>query len=419
MTLSVLGINHKTASVTFREQMAFNPERIAHAYAAAQQASLQNIIILSTCNRTEVYSHQCSAADVLAWLSQFVGLPSAEIQAHAYTHSHDDALTHMIRVASGLDSMILGEPQILGQLKQACAMATEQGQLSKKFTWIIEQVFSATKKVRAESKLGEQAVSLAYAAAKLSGQIFDDLTKNTLMLVAVGEMNQLVAKHVCRQGIGKVILSNRSEARARAFAQVLKTQYAVPVSVIAFDEIATQLHKADVLCSCTASLQPIIPFAWAKNAIKQRRYKPMLMIDLAIPRDIDSKVAQLDDIYHYTVDDLQHVLDENIAKRRTASVRAEVLVSQQVSEINTKQRLKDLGYFMADYKQKVASTADEVYAKAKNQLAQGEPPEAVMQQLTHQLTAKLSHAQFSLLREAASLKDRQTLDFIVEKLSEK
>lgn len=418
MSLSVLGINHKTADVSFREKLAFNPERLTQAYESLNQRghSDQNLIILSTCNRTEIYFYAIELDDVLQWLSSFLSIKSSIISDHAYHHQSEEAIAHMIRVASGLDSMILGEPQILGQFKDAITNANKHQQLNKKFVWLLEQIIASTKNVRHESKVGEQAVSLAFAVSKLALQIFENLHKKTLLLVAIGEMNQLVAKNLSKHGIEKIIIANRTQAKAHEFAATLTEQYNVDVEVIAFAELEHSLHLSDVVCSCTASMDYVIHYKWVKKAIKQRKYKPILMIDLAVPRDIDTKVSSIDDVYDYSVDDLQQVVTENIEKRKSSALHAQVLVSQEVANIKTKQRLNDVGYLLAQYQKHMQSMAAKLCEKAEQKIDQGESPKEVMQLLTKQLTSKLTHTQFHLLKEAASLKDSQVLDFMVEKL---
>lgn len=418
MSLTALGINHKTAPIAFREQLAFNPERLASALTHARNQGIDNLVILSTCNRTEFFANNHTAERIMAWLGDFLQTDISYFQTHFY-HSHaNDALTHMIRVASGLDSMILGEPQILGQVKQSVQVATQHGALNKKFLWLFEQIFAATKKIRTDSKLGEQAVSIGFAVAKLASQIFDDLQSNTLLLVAAGEMNALVAKHLCEQGLGKLIICNRSHARAATLKQNIAQNYPLPIEVIGFDQLANHLPMADMVSSCTASMQTVVSYKWVKKAIKARRYKPMLLVDLAVPRDIDEKVAKLDDVFLYAVDDLQHVLEQNLAQRKNAAVNAEVMVSQQVSLINANTKIKDLSHHMANYQAFTHDTSTQLKQKAHAQLANGVDASDVVNELAHQLTAKLTHAQFKLLRQAASQDNPAILNFVLDIMSE-
>lgn len=418
MSLIALGINHKTASVTLREKFAFDAARLSQAFSdAAQRYQLHNLVILSTCNRTEIYALAQSSDTLVSWLSEFCHIEPARLTQHHYIHTGNDALTHMIRVASGLDSMILGEPQILGQLKQALTSANAHDMVNKQFNWLFEHIFAATKKVRSESKVGEQAVSLGFAVAKLASQIFDDIHDNTLLLVAAGEMNQLVARHLCRSGVTHVIICNRSPERAHTLAEQLHRDFNVVTETAGLDELDRLLERSDIVSSCTGSLDVLITHKMVKRANKKRRYKPMLMVDLAVPRDIDDAVAKIDNVYHYAIDDLQHVIDGNLEQRREASVHAEVMISQLVININTRQKVKEVGKEIADFRERMRQISTNMNAKAQAQLANGKPAEAIIDELTHQLTAKLTHGQFKLLREAAN-QDAHILSFILTTLQD-
>lgn len=417
MSFTVLGINHKTASVTLRERLAFDAQRYAHASQdICQKTPLHNLVVLSTCNRTEFYTLSDSTDTLLAWLAQYSGIAPEQLSKHTYSYISTEALTHIIRVASGLDSMILGEPQIFGQFKSAINMAQSAGMVNKKLAWLFDQVITATKKVRSETRIGEQAVSLGFAVSQLAKQIFDDLQKNTLVLVAAGEMNQLVARHVCQSGIGKVIICNRSADRAEALAKQLTTDFSVHCDVVALNELATVLPQGDIVCSSTGSLETIIERKVVKRSIKQRRYAPMLMVDLAVPRDIDPRVSKLESVYHYAIDDLQDVIDENKQQRRDASVNAEVMISQVVVDIQTRQRVKEASREIGLYKTLTQQISQDAQTQALQKLTQGKPAEQVIQELAYQLTAKLTHGQFRLLREAASLSDSEAMNLVLSNL---
>lgn len=414
MSFIALGINHKTASVALREQLAFDADRCLQAFHdASVTSSLNNLIILSTCNRTEVYGLADTVASLSHWLMNFCCLAEDELQPHIYTYTDSEALTHVIRVASGLDSMILGEPQIFGQLKSAVSFSQSHDMVNKQLSWLFEQVMIATKKIRSETRVGEQVVSLGYAVSKLAKQIFDDLQQNTLVLVASGEMNQLVARHMCQAGIGKVVVCNRSADSANALAKQLNHDFSVETEVVAFTELADVLAQGDIVSSSTGSLQTVIGYDMVKGAVKQRRYEPMLLVDLAVPRDIDSRVESLDSIYHYAIDDLQHVIEGNKQQRREASVNAEVMISQLVVDIQSRQRVKEASRDIAAYQAHTQDMSQLAAEKALQQLAQGKPADQVIQDMAYQLTAKLTHGQFRLLRDAASLSDRETMRFVL------
>ena len=246
-----------------------------------------------------------------------------------------------MRVASGLDSLMLGEPQILGQVKSALNLSKEAHTISPSLNRIFEYAFYAAKRVRTETAVGSHAVSMGYAVAQLALQVFSHPEQLTVMVVAAGEMNSLVAKHLAEMGVAKIIICNRSRERAENLSQEIAQQ--VDVEIIEFNQLADHLHRADVVSSCTGSLHQVIHYKDVRAALKKRRYKQMLMVDLAVPRDIDPKVESLDGVYLYGVDDLQSVIDENLAQRRQAAVEAEVMVNQLATQLVTQQKIQQAG----------------------------------------------------------------------------
>ena len=327
MSFFALGVNHQTASVELREQIAFNPERLKTLLAEQSQcAHLNDMVVVSTCNRTEVYAMADNADMVLDWLAQTNGVDVKQLANHVYRYENTEAVSHLMRVASGLDSLMLGEPQILGQVKTALSLAKDVDTVSQDLNKIFEYAFYAAKRVRSETAVGSHAVSMGYAVAQLALQVFSKPEKLTVMVVAAGEMNSLVAKHLAEMGVAKILICNRGQERAEALAQEIS--HRVSVEIIPFDELANNLHRADVICSCTGSLHQVIAFTDVKVALKKRRYQQMLMVDLAVPRDIDPKVDSLDGVYLYGVDDLQSVIDDNLAQRRQAAVEAEIMVNR-------------------------------------------------------------------------------------------
>lgn len=328
MQLLVLGLNHKTAPVAMRERLAFGSD--TPTALQSLQSLAEGAVILSTCNRTELYilakPNQALgelSEQLLSWIADFKGLNANEIRHHLYIYENNLALTHWVRVASGLDSMILGEPQILGQIKQAVHQAQNLGNINSQLSFIIQQVFATAKQVRSETKVGSQAVSLGFASAKLVTQIFNKPQNNTLLVVASGEMNRLVATHLAGLGVKKVIICNRTPQRAEALANELRTPERT-VEIIGLDHLADVLAQADITTSCSGSLHTLIDKNMVKTALKIRRHQPMLMIDLAVPRDIEPSVGDLDDVYLYSIDDLQHVIAGNLEQRRQAHGRGRI-----------------------------------------------------------------------------------------------
>ena len=459
MRLVVIGVNHKTAPVALRERLALVGDDVNIALEQLQVFN-DGSVIVSTCNRTEIYalvpqnsiaqnltpqsastqnlsssvvdssntltnSINLSAAVISAhilriktWLADFKQLSLSEIDPYLYVHRDTHALTHWLRVASGLDSMILGEPQILGQIKRAVHLAQDQKTLSNQLGWIVEQVFAAAKRVRNETQVGAQAVSLSYAAAKLVTQIFDDLPSRTLLVVAAGEMNRLVATHIAGLGVGRVIICNRNPERAEALAAELRQPNRI-IDVRPLHELGQVLAEADIVSSCSGSMDILIDKTMTLRALKSRRYQPMLMIDLAVPRDIDSTVSRIDDVYLYSVDDLQHVIAGNIEQRRQAAVDAELLVSQLVVEMDRRFQVRQVGKDIQQYR---ARTHDQVEKLLHESIAKlqrdNADPEDIITELSRRLTQTLSHAPSKLMRKAAREGDNELLDFVVSGLQD-
>ncbi|WP_151791564.1 glutamyl-tRNA reductase [Acinetobacter soli] len=400
MSFFALGVNHQTASVELREQVAFNAERLRDLLTQQHRhADLNDMVVVSTCNRTEVYAMTEHADLILNWLAETNGIEIKQLLHHVYRYQDAQAVTHLMRVASGLDSLMLGEPQILGQVKSALALSKDAQTVSSDLNRIFEYAFYAAKRVRSETAVGSHAVSMGYAVAQLALQVFSQPEKLTVMMVAAGEMNTLVAKHLAEMGVAKVIICNRSQARAEQLSQEIAHQ--VEVEIIAFDQLADNLHRADVVSSCTGSLHQVIFYQDIKAALKKRRYNQMLLVDLAVPRDIDPKVETLDGVYLYGVDDLQSVIDENLAQRRQAAVEAEVMVSQLSSQLLTQQKILQAGSTIHAYRAHSEQQQQLELGKALADLQKGQAPEEVMTQLAHRLTKKLMHPTSILLREAA------------------
>ena len=445
MRLVVIGVNHKTAPVALRERLALVGDDVNIALKQLE-AFTDGSVIVSTCNRTEIYAlvpqlaepqdvpsmsangavgAQTSSAaisahilKIKAWLADFKQLSLSEIDPYLYVHRDTHALTHWLRVAAGLDSMILGEPQILGQIKRSVQLAQEQKALSNQLGWIIDQVFAAAKRVRNETQVGAQAVSLSYAAAKLVTQIFDDLPSRTLLVVAAGEMNRLVATHIAGLGVGRVIICNRNPERAEALAVELRRAGHL-VEVRPLQELPQVLAEADIVSSCSGSMDVLIDKTMTLRALKHRRYQPMLMIDLAVPRDIDSTISRIDDVYLYSVDDLQHVIAGNIEQRRQAAVDAELLVSQLVVEMDRSFQVRQVGKDIQQYRERTHDQVDKLLHESIAKLQQDNAsPEDIIIELSRRLTQTLTHAPSKLMRKAAREGDSELLDFVVSGLQE-
>lgn len=432
MKLAVIGVNHKTAPVSLREKLSFGAD-LPEAYDSLKElADFGGAVIVSTCNRSEIYIGFDDVSDteeevspqsqsVRAWLADFKRLALPEILPFLYVYEDTKAVNHWLRVASGLDSMILGEPQILGQIRQSVAFSQDVQAMGSRFYWLTQQIFASARSVRRDSKLGEQAVTLGFATAKLVTQIFDKPSETTLLIVASGEMNRLVAHNVASLGMKRIIIANRTIERAKTLQDELMEMAknagrTVSVECVGLDSLAEVLTEADVVSSCSGSMNTLIDVAMVKHAQKVRRHRPLLMVDLAVPRDIEPEVARLDDVYLYSVDDLQHVIAGNIEERKQAAVEAELMVSQFTTRIENQMQLINARRFISDYRHEAYAHKERLLAHAKDRLAQGADAQTVLDEFAHALTQTLTHPPSRLIRTIATDTDTQILDMVVDGL---
>jgi len=398
MTLLALGLNHKTAPIEIRERITFGPDIIAGALRSlSARPGIRECSILSTCNRTEIYAATLSAGDdtIRDWLSEFHGVEAERLEPYLYLHIDRDAVTHLLRVASGLDSMVLGEPQILGQVKGACQTAGSCHTTGKLLGRLFQHTFSVAKQVRTDTAIGNSPVSVAFAAVSLARQIFSNLTNQTALLIGAGETIELAARHLHQHGIGRIIVANRTVARAHGVAAQFEG-YA-----IALTEIADHLPEADIVLSSTASPLPVLGKGAVERALKKRKHRPIFMVDIAVPRDIEPEVAELNDIYLYTVDDLQEVVDDGMRSRQEAAEQADEIIDFHTAEFMAWLRSLDSVNLIQDYRKGAEQVRDEVLERALRQLEAGKPPDEVLNFLAHSLTNKLLHIPSSRLRQAA------------------
>lgn len=398
MTLLAFGINHTTASLSVRERMAFAPEAVESSLkSAVEQAGLAEVAILSTCNRTEIYAKSESELDKLTeWLLAHTNIKADELAHCYYCYEGDEAVRHMMKVAGGLDSLVLGEPQILGQMKSAYAVACEAGTIGGELHTTFQQVFSIAKRVRTETAIGENPVSVAYAAVSLAQQIFSDLKQDTALLIGAGETIELVARHLAQHGIHRIIVANRTLDRAQRLAREFNGE------AILLADIPEHLHRADIVISSTASQLPLLGKGAVESALKKRKHKPMFMLDIAVPRDIEAQVSELDDVYLYTVDDLHAVIDENKKSRVAAADKAEEIIAEGVELYRRQQRSLNALTTIKAYRKKAESLRDIELQKALSALETGGNPEQVLQQLARNLTNKLIHSPTTHLKEASA-----------------
>lgn len=399
MTLLAVGINYNTAPVAVRERLAFPAEILEPTLKTLSNVQpITEAAILSTCNRTEFYCHTESEdqSALIDWIAETKIIQPAEFTPYLYSYKDSQSIRHMFRVACGLDSMILGEPQILGQMKTAYHAASQAGTLGKNLSKLFQHTFSAAKKVRTDTAIGSSPVSVAFAAVQLAQQIFDKLSEQTALLIGAGETIELTARHLYQHGIGRIIIANRTFDKAHALAMQFNG-YA-----IALHEIPNHLAEADIVVSSTASQLPILGKGRVESAIKKRKHKPMFMVDLAVPRDIEAEVEQLRDVYLYTVDDLQNTVNQNMDSRRRAAEQAEEIIDTQVEHFLSWLRSQGAQETIRDYRVQAELTRDEVLQKALSQLSSGASAEDVLQRLAHTLTNKLIHTPCAQLRDAGA-----------------
>jgi glutamyl-tRNA reductase len=407
MTLVAIGINHKTASIGLREKVAFGPDILTDALKSlANQTRTGEAVIVSTCNRTELYTNQVEAERLIKWLSGFHNLDESELRQCVYMHTDQSAVRHLMRVSAGLDSLVLGEPQILGQIKQAFADAKQVGTIAHTLDRLFQHTFKVAKQIRTETEIGSAAVSVAFAAVNLARHIFDDLSSSKVLLVGAGETIELVARHLKEQSVSKMVVANRTLARAEGMAQEFGA------SAVTLPQIPEHLAEADIVISSTASPLPILGKGMVENALKVRRQQPMLLVDIAVPRDIEAEVAELDNAYLYTVDDLQGIVQKNMASRLEAAEQAELIANEQSGEFMAWLRSLDSVATIRAYRDQSDVVKAEAIQKAADKLAQGAEPQAVMQELANQLTNKLIHSPTQALSKAARSGDLDSLELL-------
>ena len=406
MTLITLGINHKTAPIEVREKVAFSPVEIPEALQdLASLREMREVALLSTCNRMELYVNTTSEnVDFLFdWLVDHKSLSREHIEQCHYVYQGEQAVAHMMKVACGLDSMILGEPQILGQLKEAFSIARSAGTVATQLDKWFQQSFAAAKQVRTETDIGASAVSVAYAAVSLAKRLFGELDNMTTLYIGAGETIELVARHFNEIADLEMIVANRTRERAEELAG----QY--NATSIALTEIPAHLHKADIVISSTASPLPILGKGLVEKAIETRKHKPIFMIDLAVPRDIEVEVDELPDIYLYDVDDLQDVIKENIRVRERAAEEAKNIISEQSNRFMQWRRSLDAVSTIKVFRDKYQRISEQELERSLAKLEQGEEPADIIKELSHRLTNKFLHEPTRQLTEASSTGNKESI----------
>jgi len=406
MTLFALGLNHTTAPVEIREKVAFNGEMLPEALSELKkQQGIEEVAILSTCNRTEIY---CSLDEVeqqplLDWFSRFHHLKLQDLRPFLYTYPDANAVKHVLRVASGLDSMVLGEPQVLGQLKSAYKTAVNAGSVGQLLGRLFQHSFRVAKEVRSNTEIGNHPVSIAFAAVRLGQQIFGNLNDRTALLIGAGETIELAARHLHDKGLHRMIIANRTLERSQHLASEFSA-YAIGI-----EDIPNHLDEADIIISSTGSQTPIISKDMIEQAIKIRKHRPIYIVDIAVPRDIDPTAGDLDDVYLYTVDDLQGVIAENIRNREQAAKQAEEIIDTQVVHFMDWMHSLDTVSTIRAIREQARQQQEEVLNNALNRLRLGEDPEQVTREMARTLSNKIIHLPSVQLRNTGEDEKQELL----------
>ena len=394
MALFTLGINHRTAPLSVREQVAFHAEELRRALGdLAGRARAHEVAILSTCNRTELYCQAESPQVIGQWLSEYRRVPHGDIEPYLYVHPEREAVRHAFRVASGLDSMVLGEPQILGQMKEAIRIAREEGTLGATLNKLFQNSFAVAKDVRSTTAIGANIVSMAAAAVRLAGRIFERITDQRVLFIGAGEMIELCATHFAAQQPRQIVVANRTVDRGRVLAERFGA------TAIRLEDVAERLPEFDIVITCTASQLPILGLGLVERAIKARRHRPMFMVDLAVPRDVEVEVGQLDDVFLYTVDDLAQVVQDGMEARQSAVVDAEATVDARVDGFLQWLHARDSVPVIRALRDGTERVRRHEMEHALKLLARGDDPAAVLDQLSHRLTNKFLHAPTQALQQ--------------------
>lgn len=413
MSVDVLtfGLNHTSAPVSVRERVSMPVDLLRPALdglRAAFGGAVREAAILSTCNRTEVY---CAAEPQVvehlpAWLADVNQVQAVDLQPHLYQHQQDGAVRHAFRVASGLDSMVLGEPQILGQMKDAVRAADEAGSLGTLLHQLFQRTFSVAKEVRSTTDIGAHSVSMAAAAVRLAERVFGDLGDARTLFIGAGEMIELCATHFAAQRPRDMVVANRTVERAETLAGRFSA------GTMRLADLTERLHEFDVIVSCTASSLPILGLGMVERATKQRRHRPMVMIDLAVPRDIEPEVGRLDDVYLYSVDDLGRLVQSGTDARRAAMVQAEAIIETRVRNFMQWMASRAIVPVVQELQQGADAIRAAELERARRLLARGESPEAVLEQLAHGLTQKYLHGPMAALNRSEGAEREQLLAMV-------
>ena len=389
MHLYTVGVNHTTAPIAIREHFAFQNEHLSEALrdltSHGARYGVSEAAILSTCNRTELYCNTENPQKALEWLAQYHKLQAQNIQPYMYTLPQQDAVKHAFRVASGLDSMVLGEPQILGQFKQAVKIAEHAGTLGTLLHKLFQRTFAVAKEVRTRTDIGASSLSMAAASVRLAQRIFGNLHDQKVLLIGAGEMIELCADHFAAQRPASITVANRTLERGAELAQKIGG------TAILLADLPDRLAEFDIVVTSTASQLPIVGLGMVERAVKARKHRPIFIVDLAVPRDVEPEAGELDDVFLYTVDDLAQVVQEGLGNRQEAAAEAEAIIEVRVENFMHWLKTRDVVPTIRALRDQAENSRQNELGKAKKMLARGEDPAAVLEALSNALTNKLLH----------------------------
>jgi glutamyl-tRNA reductase len=418
-SLVLLGINHNTAPIEVRERLAIPAERLADAIRTLlHQPGIREGLILSTCNRVELLTLQDETADasrvqansttdLLRFLHEYFAVQPGDIQPHLYEFREREAVRHLFRVASSLDSMVVGEPQILGQVKEAYTIARDAGAVSSHLEALLQRTFTVAKKIRTETQIGSSSVSIASVAVDLARKIFGSLQGKTVLLVGAGKMSELAARHLIQQGASSILVTNRTQSRAEKIAAAFSSA-SVLTAVIPFDALYEQADRADIVITSTGAPQKIFDRSHGQHFLQRRRNRPMFFIDIAVPRDVDPCMNTVEGCFVYDIDDLQQVAAANLADRSREAAAAETIVSREVDKYQERLQSRDAVPAIKALQQQAEELRLAELARSQSKLADLTPQQReAVESLTRSLTAKLLHPQLTALRESTRSKESE------------
>ena len=421
MALLLVGINHTTATIDLREKVAFPPAIISDALGCLMELeAIAEAVIVSTCNRTEIYvdsigdptpETDSQVSDVIDWLSRYHDLDSEDLRHSCYFYEGDNVVRHLMRVSCGLDSMILGEPQIFGQIKSAFALSKDLEMVGAALGRAFQGAFTIAKEVRTETAIGESPVSVAYAAVVLADRIFSDLPSLSVLLIGAGRTIELVARHLAERGVKSLVVANRTLDNALEIANRFDASGAL------LSDIPEKLVEADIVVSSTNSQLPLLGKGAVERALKARRHKPMLLVDLAVPRDIEQEVGQVADAYLYSIDDISEVIEDSQKSREEAAEQAHSIIERGVEEFRKQVKSLNAVNTLKAFRKKAETIRTFELDKARKAIRKGEDADAIVENMARNLTSKLIHSP-SVQMKRASAEGREELIKLVQELFE-